>query len=257
MSAGRRWTGVSSYVILLIAVIGFLTLAATAGILWRLRYDSVSGQRTGPDDPNSLRLLYVRPDCGEQVYDAKGRPLGKRPVGNTYGDWWKSDVLKREFAFACRISGENVLFPPYVTLHLNGQASRRGIAWLEPGDVNDSWTTIRCHSRLPRAMLSGGFRLGPIRLPPRKEPVRTVDAQITYHAGPRGPARATFAGPFHLGQHVRSQENPNILMQIKPNAALRLEFVFSGPPPMDHDAPVIAYTEGGKRHRLDQGRSRT
>jgi hypothetical protein len=237
--------------------IGLLVLAAAAGILWRVRERSGPSQITGPDDPNSLRLLYVRPDCGEQVYDADGLVLGRRPVGNTHGYWWSPDVLKRELVFSSRIEGGNLLFPSFVRVHLNGDPARRDIAWLEVGDANDSWVTYHCHARLPRAMRSGGFRLGPIRLPARKEAVRTVDAQIAYHAGPRGSARATFAGPFHLGQQVRSQEDPNILMHVRRNAATQLVFVFSGPPPMGHDALVIAYTAGGKRHSLDRGSGRT
>lgn len=253
----KRETGFSPYLFLLIVGIAFVGLTVAAWMIWRARTGSIPRQRVGPDDPNSLRLLYVRPDCGEQVYDATGQPLGKRHVGNTHGDWWGPDELKREFAFACRIDGKNQLFPPLVSLQLNSMPGRRDIAWLEVGDTNDSWVTFRCFTKLPRAMLSGGFKLGPIRLPHRKEPVRTVDAHITYHAGSRGPARATFAGPFHLGQQARSQENPDILMRVKRNAATQLVFVFSGPPPMEHEAPVIAYTEGGQRHRLDRGSGRT
>jgi len=256
-SSGKRRTGLSPYRILLIIGIVFVGLTVAAWIVWKGRTGPISGQRSGPDDPNSLRLLYVRPDCGEQVYDANGQSLGKRPLGNTYDNWWKPDEMQREIVFACRIDGDNPLFPPFIRLDLNGWPARRNIAWLEVGDVNDSWITLRCRSKVPRVMLSGGMGLGPIRFPPRKEPVRTVDANIAYHAGPRGPVRATFVGPFRPGQQIRARENADIQMETIRDSASQITFVFSGPPPMNHEAPVIAYTEDGKRHFLDSGGGRT
>ncbi len=258
MSPGYSRTGVLPYRRFVAVGIGFLVLAAAAVILWRVRDGSRAERPVGPDDPNSLRLLYVRSDCGEQVYDDRGDTLGKRPVGTTHAYWWKPNELKREFVFACRIDGDDTLFPRLVSFHLNGWLARQDHAFLEVRDANDSWVTVSCHAKLPCAMMSGGFRWGPIRLlRPRREPVRTVDAHITYHAGPRGPARATFVGPFRLGQQVRSQEDSNIVMNVKNNAASETCFVFSGPPPMEHGAPVLAYAEGGRRHFLSRGRTST
>ncbi len=254
-SKGRKTA--SLYRRLLLVVIGFLFVTVAAWAMWRVRTGSISGQRVGPDDPNALRLLYVRPDCGEQIYDAKGQLLGKRPVGNTHGYWWQPDELKREFVFQICVDGKKPLFPPFILLHVNGKPNQHYPAVVNVGDANDSWITLRCHTKLRRTWPSGGFSFGPIRFPPRKEPVRTVDAHITYHAGPRGPARATFVGPFYVGRQFRAHEDPNVIMQIKHTAGSQLNFVFSGPPPMEHDAPVIAYTEGGIRHFLDRGGRRT
>jgi len=255
-SSGDSGAGVSLYRPFVIVGIGLLMLAGLAGVLWEVRASSRSPRITGPDDPNSMRLLYVRPDCGEQVYDSNGRPLGKIPVADTSSYWWKPDDMKREFVFTCR--NDNSLFLTFVSLYLNGWLARREAASVEVCDTNESWVTLSCRAEVPRTMLSGGLRLGPIRLfPPRKQPVGTVDAHLTYHTGPRGPARGTFVGPFREGQQVRAQEDANVLMQIKRSPASNVYFVISGPPPIEYDAPVLAYTAGGRRHSLGRGGSST
>ena len=256
MSSDSSGAGVSPYRIFRAVGIGFSVMILAAGILWKVRGSTRPAQITRPDDPNSMRLLYVRPDCGEQVYDANGRLLGKIPVGNTSSYWWKPDDMKREFVFTCR--NDNSLFPTFVSLYLNGWLARRESASLEVRDTNESWVTLSCRAEVPRTMLEGGLRLGPIRLfRPRKKRVLTVDAHITYHTGPRGPARATFVGPFRVGQQVRAQEDANVLMQVERSPASTVHFVLSGPPPVECDAPVLAYTAGGRRHSLGRGGSST
>jgi len=178
MSSGNSRCAVLPWRLLWGVGIAFAVVVVVAVIRWRVRANGGPAPITGPDDPKSLRLLYVRPDFGDEVYDANGLPLGKRPVADTGSYWWEPDGMKREFVFACR--NDNSLFPTSVSLYLNGWLARRESASLEVRDTNDSWVTLSCHAEVPRTVLEGGLRLRPIRLfRPRDKRVSTVDAHIT------------------------------------------------------------------------------
>lgn len=230
-----------------ILVFAAVAAALASALLIRtwLWYSRAAGPAPTADDPNSLRLQYVRPDYGRDVYDGGDEPIAAIPITNVRAHW---DPLKmaRQFVFTCRIEGDNPLFPPHVWLSLNGGPSRVP-AWLRSTDSTDGWHTLSCESLVPRGIRRPSLSLVIFSIPRSPIPVRTVDAEISYFAGPRGQARATFTGPFqeHQTYHAEEDENTTFNCDSQPGSWLNLRF--AGPPPMDSEAHVILYLSDGRR----------
>ena len=61
--------------------------------------------RNGPSDiglggPLEIRLVGVRPDAGEKLFDINGKEIeGLKIPSLVYGGWWGSENLRREFIF--------------------------------------------------------------------------------------------------------------------------------------------------------------
>jgi len=214
----------------------------TARWLWS---SAASFSPPAADDPNALKLLYVRPDYGPEVYDAAGKFLERIPT-KTIRVHWEEDQLAREILFKCRVEGDNPLFGPMAKLAINGGASRSN-AWLRCTESTGPWHTLLCGPILPKTIRRPPFLLGPIRLPRSQTPVRTIDVEIRCFAGPRGSAKATFAGPFKAGQTYRAEENPSMILEGSAHGGAGMKLHFVGPPPMDSEAPIILYLRDGQR----------
>ncbi|MCF7973251.1 MAG: hypothetical protein K9N55_05520 [Phycisphaerae bacterium] len=92
--------------------------------------------------------------------------------------------------------------------------------------------------------------IGPFRISLGREDTQSVDAHLTYHAGPRTKAIATFAGPFRVGQRIVSQEPPDLVMEVLQTHPQVLLYKISGPLAIDSETPCLAYGPDGRRHPL-------
>ncbi len=246
MSGPRRSEGRVSYSVLVWAVV---IAAVVLGLLARtwLWHGGPANEAPAADDPNSLKLQYVRPDYGREVYDAAGELIGTVPVMNPYmRTHWDADEMARQFVFTCRVDGEDPLFWRRVSLSLNGGTSR-AIAWLRPTDSGGGWYTLSCESALPRSIRQPSFSLIIFSIPRSPIPVHTVDAEIRYFAGPRGPAAATYTGPFQAYKTYRATENEKITLECVARVGSSTNLHIVGPAPMDSEAPIILYLRDGQR----------
>lgn len=212
------------------------------------------GGGVGSDDPCNLRLEYVRPDCGTTLYDAQGCVReGVLPVLiSGHERTWSSDRLMREFVFRCRVPEENALFPSMVHLSLNGRSGTRVMSRLQVLGKEGPWVTLYCRAKLPREGIPRFLGLGPLVIPMGREATRSVDMHLTYHAGPRAEAAATFVGPFRVGQRIVSEADPNFVMDVGPRNFQGVCYTISGPPLRDSEAPCIAYNADGRRILLER-----
>lgn len=225
-------------------------IAAAVGALgvwiWMCRGES---SIPAADDPTCLKLLYVRPDCGRQVYDAAGVPLGEVP-STAMRAHWEASSLVREFVFECRVKGEHPIFPRHMWLSLD-EGIWRGVAWYKSIESADGWHTLHCEAIVPRTVRRSAFTFGPIRVPRSAVSVHTVDARIWYFAGPRGQARATFVGPFDIGRTYRAAEDDAVVLQSSASGTSGIRLRLTGPSPVEADAPIIVYRRDGRRLLLE------
>ncbi|MCP4455197.1 MAG: hypothetical protein GY809_27365 [Planctomycetes bacterium] len=215
--------------------------------------------RVGSGDPCNLRLEYVRPDCGVVVYDAQGRVQGRVLPTSVSGRerTWPSDGLMREFVFKCRVTEAHPLFSPVAFLSINGNPGHRVRAWLRGLKKEGPWVTLNYRAVLPRQGIRRYLGLGPLSLPMGRDNVHSVDAHITYHAGPRSQAAATFVGPFRAGQRIASKEDPNLVMEVSRDGLQDASYRISGPLQLDDFDSCMAYAADGRRVLLERGSGRS
>ncbi len=228
-------------------VLGGVFVLVVLGLLTRTwLYDGVvSPSPPEADDPNNFRLDYVRPDYGDDIYDAAGKLIGQLPTKTMQSQWWKNELF-RQFVFSCRAEGEYPLFLPYAKYSWNKRTSGLTVALKHIGSTG-SWYTFSCEPRLLKNISQGYHRFGPIKFRKSPEPLRTIDFEMSYFAGPRGSARATFTGSFQPGCTYRAEEDEKIAMKLDFPAQPSTELRITGLSPYRQEDQLILYLCDGRR----------
>lgn len=229
-----------------LVVLGLGAIVLLAFVLTLLR-DPEERQftSTGPLD---IKLLGVRPDVDDDLYNPEGEKIGELPSYSRWTANWSPDSMHRDFVFSLPAGREDLLFIPFHRL-VESDSGRS----LQP----PSGYKRRRGSR-ERFILSSRFNRTvrktwlPILHLSYDDPVEYVDITIRFFHGPRGKARFRFEGPFTPRETVSANTGPHELTPL-PNPfpgqrASRFQLkspVFFDP---DQEAVGLAYDKAGNRH---------
>ncbi len=198
----------------------------------------------GPSDPLGIRLVAVRPDARDDLYDPEGNLIGQEPDYSGEPAVWGENGMSREFILEWpRVDG-----PVLWVVQSTGQASQGGAGlglWVpshvaeRPGGVQRSLF----RAFVPRKRRGRfGFDL----------PVTRVDLTVHYYFGPRGPADGCFSGPFNSAQTVPDDMQAGYALTIEPAPApigtTALKLLLHAQQRVESNHTLIAYDTAGRRH---------
>ena len=179
-----------------------LVLGLIPSVYWIIKRPSFSQpQPVMGDDPCDMGFVGLRKDYGDTLFGAQGERLGFDPAVNIFRTHWTQDSLQREFIFEVPVADDSFKIVPPVRIYLNGHrgySSRARLVRIKSQHstrfiVDAAIPRLSMRSNSPMAELQGG------------EPVRFVDIDISYFAGPRPPAEIRFIGPFGQGQPIEDE----------------------------------------------------
>jgi len=235
-----------------LTVVGILGLVVA--FCWIGLGGRVSGLGTGgvsvEGDPLDIRLIGVRPDCGDDILDTDGKKIGETLGYAWDGANWGSTEMRRDFFFELPETDEPILFNMFHVLKAPGQIHSVGGGWAR-SLVDASGrrllvlrSTIR-HTYTRRSTVAGM----------QETPVQKVDLVLRYWCGPRGKAAFTFTGPFVPGKKVIADGGlpytltPHLLQTQDGTARLHL----STKQRYSFDTLALAYDASGERHPISRG----
>lgn len=195
-------------------------------------------------DTLGVRLVGVRPDEGDAIYDAAGRKLRDDKNWSASDSRWSVDEMHRTFIFDLPDAAEDVILLPQAR-------AKSGERWVGTGNT---WVP---GTRTPRRLLAfmdlrRSYSLG-IPFLPLRGSVSSVDVTLSYFKGPRGKAVMTFAGPFVYGAKVTADAGgPSDVAADMPFGD-DVRFKFSSTlKKVDWEQPWLAYDEAGRRYLMNR-----
>jgi hypothetical protein len=201
-----------------------------------------------------ISLLGVRPDGGDVFLDAYGRPMESDMKLYAGRHVWGSDSLQRDFLFELPRTKEPMDFCAFQRIRVSG--ANRGLGSSQNTRVFDygGREFVFFSASLPRFYRGRNSLL----FKGRQKRVKRIDVTLRYFHGPRGKADFSFSGPFVPGETVNADGGlPYTLTPKVPNMSYRYNEVhLSTKRQVDHDIPVIAYDDSGRRY-LGHGASGT
>ena len=238
------------------AKLGILSLLAViiiAAILLPMAKAKVSDESRfnvggGPLD---IQLLGVRPDAGDDIYDAEGKKLEKAlgPIG-LWEDPWGSDKQRRDFIFELPAVDKQVLFDRWHHLYHSGTNTGLG--------VGRGWSLGRS-GKQELFILMTTFKKTYLKRTAyfftRQVPVHKVDLELRYFCGPPLDPVCTFSGPFAFG--TKTFADGGLSYELTPEkfeppfSESHIRFRFSGGRELGTNPTVIIYDTSGSRHLME------
>ncbi len=141
-----------------------------------------------------IRLLAVRPDASDELYDVEGRKSGTRPFDGVKTNAWGSNTLRRDFVLELP---EGLVILP-VNYYV---ATRRSHLVSEslPTNFITSGRAYTLETVFADLYWHSGFFFGGQR------PVEFVDVTLTFFPSERGRPEMRLAGPFAEGVTNKAQ----------------------------------------------------
>ncbi len=250
MSAGETTRARRSVVL---KVLGVTTLVVLAVVALKLAFRAPApGTVTG--DPLAIRLVGVRPDGGDAVYDAAGTRVGQEQGRASGPEDLKTSELRREFIFDLPLAAGSADFLP---LGLTFAPESTG----QP---------IGAAMHLTVAERSGQRRLYAIATFPRScqrrllrfisfnADIDALDLTLWYYVGARGPAKIIFSGPFQSGVPVQADDGKAYTLtpangQPEQATPQGVRFHLSSALPATDVSVILAYDDVGGRHLGQHG----
>ncbi|MHC4640007.1 MAG: M56 family metallopeptidase [Planctomycetota bacterium] len=196
----------------------------------------------GRGGPLNIRLAGVRPDGGDDIYDASGNKIAENTFADI-ADRWGEDKQNRTFIFELPKTGGPILFSPFLNIKPTG--AKRGFGT----------------GQHPLLYYSGDKLIYTVGMNfPRtykkvfERRVKKVDLTLRYYYGQRGAADFVFNGPFVAGQTVKAEGGQDCQLTPKedklnfgnhPAAFFRI----SSETRFDGDS-VLIYDTSGRRYLL-------
>ena len=126
-----------------------------------------------------IRLLAVRPDAGDELYDVEGRKTGTRPYDAANTNDWGSNMLRRDFLFKL---AEGVVIQP-VSYYVQSMGSHL-VSESLPTNFITSGRAYTLETVFADTYWHSGFFFGGQR------PVDFVDVALTFYPSEREIGRA-------------------------------------------------------------------
>lgn len=237
----RRWPVVLGVIAsIALIVVGFPLILA------HMRPAARPGWVSGDD--LDITLIAVRPDAGDDLYDAAGRKIaGDRALTWTGDETWRADEQKRDFLFTLPETEDEILLtgiervmPAGATLALGGSGGGHRFR----ADDGGRFILLRT---FPRTYLKPLLFLFSVNAP-----VNAVDVTIQYFHGPSLPGGYRFEGPFEHGASVEESSGQPWTLNVgaeppsyeQPGASFSVLCDQAGLTSLH----ALAYTADGKRN---------
>ena len=153
------------------------------------------------DDPCDMGFVGLRKDYGDTLFGAQGERLGFDPAVNIFRTHWTQDSLQREFIFEVPVADDSFKMARPVRIYLNGHrgySPRPRLVRIK----SQHTTRFIIDTAMPRLSMRSNSALAELQ---GGEPVRFVDIEISFYAGPRPPAEIRFIGPFGQGKSIEDE----------------------------------------------------
>jgi hypothetical protein len=169
-------------------------VAALIGIacLISLSFEEEKYHTSGSD--LDIRLIGVRPDASDDLYDAEGNKMGTRPFDGVKTAPWGSNMLRRDFIFDLP---EGVVIHP-VSYYV-ATIRQHLISGTLPTNFITTSRAYTLETAFPDVYWHSGFFFGGQR------PVEFVDVTLSFYPTERGRAEMRLAGPFAEGVTNKAQ----------------------------------------------------
>ena len=167
------------------------------------------------DDPCDMYLVGVRPDYSDDLYDARARHLGQDPPVNIVRTHWNTDRIQREFIFEVPIQDPSFKLVPPVRVYLNGHPGysvKPRVTVIKSAQS----TRIVADASLPRLSMRSKSAYARFR---GGEPVKTVDINVRFYAGPRPAPEICFTGPFVYRQATTDDKGLGYALRARRHSA--------------------------------------
>ncbi|HUW34398.1 MAG TPA: hypothetical protein VM223_22555 [Planctomycetota bacterium] len=204
---------------------------------------SVSG------DPIDMKLIGVRPDLGEELFDPSGKPLPPMVLPSLYKTWSNND-LPRDLILKLPEGHERLLLSiGYATLSVNPDVRVGVVRTSDSRIVEADRDSLLFYGDLRK---DSAFWYGkwPFRRR-RTHLIDLVDVHIPFFGTePRGNAEFTFTGPFlYSKDYQESSGQPATIRFGHGFIGDHVFFDFSTPVRYTERKPVLVYDASGNRHR--------
>ena len=151
-----------------------------------------------------IRLLAVRPDAGDELYDVEGRKTGTRPYDAANTNDWGSNMLRRDFLFKL---AEGVVIQP-VSYYVQSMGSHL-VSESLPTNFITSGRAYTLETVFADTYWHSGFFFGGQR------PVDFVDVALTFYPSERGRPEMRLNGPFAEGVTNKAQSSSQSWWNVK------------------------------------------
>jgi len=233
-----------------ISPLGLLGLIGVAALVFGVfmrssTKPSIAPPSTGGTDPCDIHLVGVRPDYTDDLFNAGAQFLGKDPPVNVMRTHWNADRIQREFIFEVPLSDSSVKLVPPVRIYLNGHQGysvKPRVTLIKSAHA----TRIVADASLPRLSMRSKSAYARLR---GGEPVRTVDINVRFYAGPRAPAEICFSGPFADTESQADDLNLGYALKARSHStrpeSLALTLEVSTTHALQTQMPLIVYLADG------------
>jgi beta-lactamase regulating signal transducer with metallopeptidase domain len=231
-----------------LGLLGLVIVSMSAAVLLPMAQAAQESVSVTSDGPLDIRLVGIRPDEGDDLYDAEGKKL-ETPLGffGTGSPVWNEDEQRRDFIFRVPAVQGQLLFPQAPPLRAAGTNYRQGGGFNIVFDPAGSPSTLVVSCTFPRT-----YRRSWSGLLHLESSIRQVDLTLQYFYGARREALCTFTGPFVEGKALAADEGrPYLLTPQKPpdgGSNSHIRFTFTTSQPFDSSVPVLLYDREGRRH---------
>ncbi|MEJ2648652.1 MAG: hypothetical protein P8016_09625 [Sedimentisphaerales bacterium] len=227
----------------LLCLLAMVILAAILLSTSRMTHPKMSVINNSPLD---IKLVGVRPDSGDELFDANGGKIGEFPeFPVVYTDSWSPQSQCRDFIFEVPEVKDQLIFATFqkISVSENNRSLSAGFrrnysAISEPNSLTYSVTFNRSYRRnlIPFLNIS--------------KQIDYIDFTLRYFYGPRLKATRTFIGPFVMDRAVKAQENENSEITFREtdthNTGIQIHFKSSEY--LESIQPVFLYDKKGKRY---------
>ncbi|MBN2182235.1 MAG: hypothetical protein JW715_10000 [Sedimentisphaerales bacterium] len=201
--------------------------------------------------PLDIRLVGVRPDGGQYLYDPNGKIIDKSlklPISSVHS--WKPESQHRDFIFEVPKVENQLLFNVFQKLKVSDSDRTLGGGFQNIYDQTNDPSTLVYSVTFDRKYYRHFFLFS------YKVPIDYIDFTLRYYYGDRLEARCTFTGPFAIDKTYKADQNLpySVTFQQSSNAIgtdIGMRFVTTES--FDSDTPVIMYDLKGKRYLLLSG----
>ncbi len=197
-----------------------------------------------------LRLISVRPDGSDEVFDRHGRSLGQQPEYWAGRTAWDADQMHREFIFEGPWPQEPVTLATFPGVQVSGVGRPLGghiNLWMQQaGDKARYVLWISCDRSYDTKW--------------RRVDIEKLDLTLNYWQGPRGQGQYTFEGPFEEGKTIQASDGSSVFLACREyDGWYGTTFRLSTGLPFDrhNGTHFLAYDQSGQRRLITSASGRS
>ncbi len=234
-----------------LGLLGLLIVIILAAILLpmaRMTHSKMTVINNGPLD---IKLVAIRPDGYDLLYDQNGKKLDLKPGPYLPLETsWEDKRQCRDFIFEMPKVEDQLLFKTFQNIKISENNRLIGICSRHYFDLASETLTIVYTSVFDRNYRKKLFPYFYV-----DTGVNYVNFTLSYYYGPRRDALCTFKGPFALDKTFKTDDNLYKVTFNEANNSLGtgIEMNFQTNQSYDNNTEVIVYDKQGKRYLINSG----